>query len=98
MTGTPRAWTSTHDIPPGKGAILRRGLSKVAVYRDPEGKVHVLSAACPHLGCVVHWNAVESSWDCPCHGSRFDPMGKVLCGPAISNLRPAEARRPTVAR
>ena len=90
--------SSEEDIPPGKGAILRRGFSKVAVYRDPEGQVHTLSAACPHLGCIVHWNAVETSWDCPCHGSRFDPFGKVLCGPAISNLRPADAPRPAVAK
>jgi nitrite reductase/ring-hydroxylating ferredoxin subunit len=89
---------SEADIPPGKGAIVRRGISKVAVYRDPDGKVHVLSAACPHLGCIVHWNAVESSWDCPCHGSRFDPLGRVLCGPAIGNLRPTGVAPQPVAK
>jgi nitrite reductase/ring-hydroxylating ferredoxin subunit len=45
---------------------------------------------CPHLGCYVHWNEAEKSWDCPCHGSRFNPLGKLLNGPAISDLAPEE--------
>jgi Rieske Fe-S protein len=65
-------------------------MSKVAVYRDPRGKPHEMSAVCPHLGCIVKWNDAESSWDCPCHGSRFDPLGKVLNGPANSDLPPVE--------
>ncbi len=76
-------------IAPGDGAVVRRGLRKIAVYRDPAGAVHECSAACPHLGCVVAWNSSEKSWDCPCHGSRFDAYGKVLSGPAISDLAPA---------
>jgi Rieske Fe-S protein len=52
--------------------------------------VHKYSAVCPHLGCIVEWNSTEMTWDCPCHGSRFDPQGKVLNGPAISGLAPAE--------
>ncbi|MCC2547305.1 FAD-dependent oxidoreductase [Hymenobacter sp. BT175] len=78
------------DIKPGSGAVLRRGLTKVAVYRDPKGQTHECSAICPHLGCVVHWNGLESSWDCPCHGSRFDALGKLLNGPANQDLAPAE--------
>ena len=69
-------------------AVIRRGATKVAVYRDPQGVVHERSAICPHLYCVVDWNAGEKSWDCPCHGSRFDAMGKVLNGPAIVDLPP----------
>ncbi|HUP20502.1 MAG TPA: FAD-dependent oxidoreductase, partial [Gemmatimonadota bacterium] len=61
------------EIAPGTGAIVREGLKKLAVYRDPDGELHRRSAVCPHLGCVVEWNPVETTWDCPCHGSRFDP-------------------------
>jgi glycine/D-amino acid oxidase-like deaminating enzyme/nitrite reductase/ring-hydroxylating ferredoxin subunit len=75
-------------IEPGTGAVIRRGLSKVAVYRDSSNQLHELSAVCPHLGCIVAWNALEQSWDCPCHGSRFSPNGKVLNGPAIRGLDP----------
>ncbi|WP_324674962.1 FAD-dependent oxidoreductase [Hymenobacter sp. GOD-10R] len=74
------------EIKPGSGAVLRRGLTKVAVYRDPQGQTHTCSAICPHLGCVVHWNGVESSWDCPCHGSRFDAYGHLLNGPSNQDL------------
>lgn len=74
------------EIAPGEGAIVSHGLQKIAVYRDEQGHVHECSAICPHLGCVVQWNRVEKSWDCPCHGSRFDPLGVVLNGPANVNL------------
>jgi glycine/D-amino acid oxidase-like deaminating enzyme/nitrite reductase/ring-hydroxylating ferredoxin subunit len=87
---TPGDVTSIGEIKAGSGAVLRRGMSKVAVYRDPRGKPHEMSAVCPHLGCIVKWNDAESSWDCPCHGSRFDPLGKVLNGPANSDLPPVE--------
>lgn len=79
---------SVREIEVDSGAILRRGLSKVAVYRDEEGKTHEMSAVCPHLGCIVHWNGAERSWDCPCHGSRFDKLGKCTNGPANINLDP----------
>lgn len=77
---------SADDIAPGSGAVLRQGLTKVAVYKDPQGQTHACSAICPHLGCVVHWNNLETSWDCPCHGSRFDAYGHLLAGPANSDL------------
>lgn len=73
-------------IAAGTGAVVRRGVRKVAAYRDESGIMHECSAVCPHLGCVVSWNGVEKTWDCPCHGSRFDAYGKVLNGPAISDL------------
>jgi len=80
---------SADEVAPGTGAILRRGLRKIAVYRDEAGALHELSAVCAHLGCVVNWNDKEKSWDCPCHGSRYHPEdGHVLNGPAISGLTP----------
>ena len=78
------------EVARGSGSIVRHGLTKIAVYRDQQGMVHEFSASCPHLGCVVDWNASEKSWDCPCHGSRFDPYGRVINGPAISDLAPVE--------
>lgn len=83
------------DILPGTGAILKDGLKPVAAYRDEEGNLHKMSAVCPHLKCVVGWNGSERSWDCPCHGSRFDCRGHVTNGPANSDLahleQPAQA-------
>ena len=81
---------SEREIEPCSGAVMRRGLSKIAMYRDENGTLHALSAVCPHLGCIVHWNAAETTWDCPCHGSRFDKLGKVMNGPANGDLSPAE--------
>jgi Rieske Fe-S protein len=95
---TPGEVESTDDVPPGQGAILRRGLTKCAIYRDPQGRLTELSAICSHLGCVVAWNAVEGSWDCPCHGSRFTADGKVFCGPANRDLAPARPEDATSAR
>jgi glycine/D-amino acid oxidase-like deaminating enzyme/nitrite reductase/ring-hydroxylating ferredoxin subunit len=81
--------SSTDDIARGEGAVIRRGLTKVAIYRDTHGALHEFSAICPHLGCIVHWNDAEKTWDCPCHGSRFDRNGRVVCGPANSALNQA---------
>lgn len=80
---------SEAEIKPCEGAILREGVSKLAVYRDQAGTVHKRSAVCPHLGCIVSWNSTERTWDCPCHGSRFSAEGKVYQGPANSDLSPA---------
>lgn len=81
---------SVREIAPGCGAVVRDGLSRLAVYRDPQGTVHTRSAVCPHLKCVVRWNDTEKSWDCPCHGSRFEATGKLIMGPAVDDL-PAPA-------
>jgi len=81
---------SVDEIKPGAGAIISRGLSKVAVYRDPRGEIHERSAVCRHLGCIVNWNSLENTWDCPCHGSRYDALGKVIQGPANSDLAETE--------
>lgn len=87
----PAGASSADDIPPGSGAVLRRGFSRVAVYRAPDGALTECSAICPHLGAVVRWNSAERTWDCPAHGSRFDPEGRVLNGPAAAGLSPAKA-------
>lgn len=83
---TPGEVRSPDDIRPGSGAVMRAGTHKVAVYKDETGALHQRSAICPHLYCVVDWNDTEKSWDCPCHGSRFDKFGTVLNGPAASDL------------
>ncbi|MGI5128177.1 FAD-dependent oxidoreductase [Pseudonocardia sp. CA-107938] len=77
---------SVADIAPGSGAIVRRGAVRTGVYRDDDGGVHAVSARCTHLGCLVRFNGAERSWDCPCHGSRFDVDGAVLEGPAVERL------------
>ena len=82
---------SAENVPEGSGAVIRRGVHRIAVYRDTEGKLHEMSARCPHLGCSVHWNPADSSWDCKCHGSRFNALGRVMMGPAVSDLAPAES-------
>ena len=87
---TPGEVTSPEEISTGSGSVLRRGLTKLAVYRDEKGDLHERSAVCPHLGCIVKWNGTEQTWDCPCHGSRFDKVGVVINGPAISDLAAAD--------
>ncbi|WP_117211917.1 FAD-dependent oxidoreductase [Allorhizocola rhizosphaerae] len=76
-------------VEPGTGDVVRVDGAPVAVYRDPDGTPHAVSAVCTHLGCIVGFNDAESTWDCPCHGSRFDVNGYVLQGPAVE---PLEAR------
>lgn len=83
---------STHTaltIPLDSGTVLGRGTKSIAAYRDEHGNIHERSAVCPHRGCLVHWNSGEKSWDCPCHGSRFDKFGRVINGPCIMDLKPA---------
>lgn len=94
-----RDWVTGGDrgdyerIAPGQGAVIRKGAGKVAVYRDEQGTIHQRSAVCTHLYCIVGWNSTERTWDCPCHGSRFDPYGRVVNGPAITDLGPAGSDR-----
>jgi glycine/D-amino acid oxidase-like deaminating enzyme/nitrite reductase/ring-hydroxylating ferredoxin subunit len=90
---TPGDVKSVEEIPVGEGAVMRDGLRKVAVYRDESGSAHHLSAVCTHLGCIVGWNSTEKTWDCPCHGSRFDKHGKVLNGPAATDLASTDPLR-----
>jgi Rieske Fe-S protein len=85
---TPGEIESVDEVKEDEGAILRKGLSKIAVYRDEDGVVHSMSAVCVHLGCIVTWNGSEKTWDCPCHGSRFDALGTPINGPANKDLPP----------
>jgi Rieske Fe-S protein len=90
--------SSEREIKRGEGAIMRAGLAKLAVYRDPRGTVHKRSASCTHTGCLVHWNSFEKCWDCPCHGSHFSPTGDVLNAPAMSSLVHLKSERKPVKR
>jgi len=83
---TPGDVDSVDKIVSGSGAVIREGMKKVAAFRDEDGTLHRCSAICPHLKCIVQWNGLEKSWDCPCHGSRFDAKGKRIMGPAIDDL------------
>jgi glycine/D-amino acid oxidase-like deaminating enzyme/nitrite reductase/ring-hydroxylating ferredoxin subunit len=85
---------SAEEIPVDSGRVLRGTAGSIACYRDERGTVHRRSAVCPHLGCRVNWNDLERTWDCPCHGSRFGPLGQVLNGPANRDLaeEPGPAR------
>jgi len=94
----PAAWTlvsdllplpkasSVDDLQPGEGRVIRIHGEKTAAARDREGVLHLVSPTCTHMGCDVAWNPVEQTWDCPCHGSRFDMDGCVLHGPATAPL------------
>jgi glycine/D-amino acid oxidase-like deaminating enzyme/nitrite reductase/ring-hydroxylating ferredoxin subunit len=77
---------SVRELKPGEGMIVGRRGKKVAAFRDANGNIHRLSPVCTHLGCLVRWNPSESTWDCPCHGSRFKPTGEVIAGPAEEPL------------
>ncbi len=78
---------SLEDLEPGSGRIVRHHGGKAAAFRDEAGTVHLCSTRCTHLGCELRFNDSERSWDCPCHGSRFDPTdGEVLEGPAVHPL------------
>jgi Rieske Fe-S protein len=81
-----KAAGTSEQVRPGEGAIVDVNGKKVAVYKDADGKTITLSPACPHLGCMVEWNAAEKAWDCPCHASRFSADGKVMKGPATKDL------------
>ncbi len=76
------------ELETGEGIVYRDGLHIVAAYKDNTGNLTLNSAVCPHLGGIVRWNTAEKSWDCPCHGSRFDCVGKVIEGPACMDLTP----------
>jgi glycine/D-amino acid oxidase-like deaminating enzyme/nitrite reductase/ring-hydroxylating ferredoxin subunit len=86
---TPGEARTEDEIRPGQAAVVRQRFKKLAVYRNEAGTLYRLSAVCPHLGCIVHWNSLERTWDCPCHGSRFSIEGEVLNGPALGGLEAA---------
>ncbi len=83
---TPGDVQQIEELAPDEGFILRKGVKKLAVYKDKDNKIHFNDAFCPHLGGLVRWNPGEKSWDCPCHGSRFSGTGKVMNGPSLQDL------------
>jgi glycine/D-amino acid oxidase-like deaminating enzyme/nitrite reductase/ring-hydroxylating ferredoxin subunit len=83
---TPDEASSLRAVKRNEGKIVKLPAGRVACFRDEDGKLVAVSAVCTHLGCLVHWNGAEQTWDCPCHGSRFHPNGEVLAGPAESPL------------
>jgi Rieske Fe-S protein len=99
MTAQYVDWISDGDIKeadnlkPGQGGIISSGLKKIAVYKDENNEIHACSGVCPHLGGVLQWNDDEKSFDCPLHGSRFTVDGKVVNGPAISDLKKIDIRQ-----
>jgi nucleotide-binding universal stress UspA family protein/nitrite reductase/ring-hydroxylating ferredoxin subunit len=77
------------ELSPGEGGIIERAGEKLAAFVDAAGELHVMSAKCTHMGCTVAWNPGETTFDCPCHGSRYSPLGEVVNGPAARPLAPA---------
>lgn len=82
--------TDFNQIETGQGKVVKVQGESYAAYRAPDGQLSLLSPICPHMKCIVHWNPGEKSWDCPCHGSRFDISGAVLEGPALEGLEPRQ--------
>jgi len=80
------------ELEPGQGGIISAGIKKIAAYRDEYNNLHTCTAVCPHLGAILQWNADEKSFDCPAHGSRFTTTGKVINGPAVSDLKKIEVK------
>lgn len=89
----PAQTDSKAEVPRGEARVVRDGLGKTGVYRDERGGLHAVSLRCTHLGCLLRFNAAERSWDCPCHGSRFDVDGVVLEGPAAEPLERKKSAR-----
>ncbi|HEY9006182.1 FAD-dependent oxidoreductase [Ohtaekwangia sp.] len=79
-------------LAPGEGKVVKYNGEVIALSKDSEGMLHAVSPVCTHMKCSVSWNLTEQTWDCPCHGARYDPDGKVLTGPASHNLEPIELR------
>jgi len=84
------------DLETDKGKVINQKGKQIAFYRDKTGKINAISAVCTHMGCTVGWNSEDKSWDCPCHGSRFDKTGKVINGPAVEDLPKLEVDEETI--
>ncbi|MBQ7103258.1 MAG: Rieske 2Fe-2S domain-containing protein, partial [Anaerotignum sp.] len=74
------------ELPAGHGGIVELDGEKIGVYKEETGEIHTVDIRCPHLGCQLEWNPDEKSWDCPCHGSRFDFHGILINNPAQKNI------------
>ena len=86
---------SLRAIKRGAGEVIDVEGQPAAVYRALDGQIHIRSAVCTHMGCYVHWNNAERTWDCPCHGSRFNVNGDVMAGPAEDPLSEIESKQKT---
>lgn len=85
----------TAEVVKGEAVITEVGGNKVGMYRDMDGELHFVSTTCTHIGCELKWNSAELSWDCPCHGSRFNYTGDIIEGPALECIKPMEADPPS---
>ena len=81
-----RANMNFDTIQNNSGSIIEVNNQKVGIYKDSSGNIFAVKPICTHLGCLLSWNDVDKTWDCPCHGSRFDYMGRNIYDPAIKNL------------
>ena len=81
-----RANMNFDDIANNSGSIIEVNGQKVGIYKDSSGNIYAVKPVCTHLGCLLSWNDVDKTWDCPCHGSRFNFMGENLYNPAFKNL------------
>lgn len=86
VTRCRKTMSDIEDLVPGEGDVVRDGVHPTAVYKDPQGKIHKMTAVCPHMKGIVAWNSDEKTFDCPIHGSRFTCKGDVINGPAKGNL------------
>jgi glycine/D-amino acid oxidase-like deaminating enzyme/nitrite reductase/ring-hydroxylating ferredoxin subunit len=87
---------SIADLPPGEGRTMNLDGRRVAVYRDEQNDLHAVSAVCTHMGCLVKFNDVERTWDCACHGSRYNLQGDVIDGPATRKLEKVRVEQDVV--
>jgi glycine/D-amino acid oxidase-like deaminating enzyme/nitrite reductase/ring-hydroxylating ferredoxin subunit len=74
------------QIAPNEGKVIDVGGKKLAIFRNENGRIHVLSSKCTHMGATVHWNTAEKTWDCPCHGGRYKANGEICEGPQLKDL------------
>ncbi len=82
--------STADELEKGHGGIVWLNGHRAGVYKDETGKLYAIEPKCPHLGCALEWNPDEKSWDCPCHGSRFDYEGRLIDNPAQKDLPPAK--------
>ena len=90
VSGKLDAGADNEEIVKGQAEVINVDGKLAGAYRDEDDKLHILDITCTHMGCELHWNAAETSWDCPCHGSRFDFEGRIIEGPALNNLKRIE--------
>jgi glycine/D-amino acid oxidase-like deaminating enzyme/nitrite reductase/ring-hydroxylating ferredoxin subunit len=80
------------ELAPGSGEVVKYDGQKMGLFKDEDGKLFAVHTTCPHAGCTISWNSTERSWDCPCHGARYDREGNMLNGPAVAGLEKIEIK------